>query len=197
MRTFSTVMVSALVQEHLQRSIEARPGMTRDQQAAITLAHQLMTPAWYEATPDERQRGSKVWADRSRAVFDTPEWIRIFGSIGPEDEDMRQKIASASALPEPSAYDEMARLPREEQLADFAGAAPHKKASIYRGYFQHLAARRDATTDQREALLRSAALVSPEWYEPGESPSRDEMDRLIRAAFGDGAARIMMIIGPA
>jgi hypothetical protein len=197
MRTFSTVLVSALVQEHLQRSIEARPGMTSDQYAAIALARELMTPAWYEATPDERQRGSKTWAARSRAVFDTPEWIRIFGSIGPEDEDVRRKIAGSIALPEPSAYDELARLPHEAQLAELAAAAPHKKASIYRGYFAHLAARRDVTTDQREALLRSAALVSPEWYEPGESPSRVETDRLLRAAFGEDAAWIMMTIGPA
>jgi hypothetical protein len=108
-----------------------------------------------------------------------------------------QKIAGSSARPGPSAYDDLTRLPHEAQLAELAAASPHKKASIYRGYFEHLAARRDVTTEQREALLRSAALVSPEWHEPGESLSRDETDRLLRAAFGEDAAWIMMTIGPA
>ncbi len=102
MRTFSAVTVSALVQEHLQRSIDARPSMTEDQRAAIALARELMTPAWYRATSEERERWSKTWADRSCAAFDTPEWIRIFGSIGPEDDAIRQKIANAEAPPEPA-----------------------------------------------------------------------------------------------
>jgi len=97
----------------------------------------------------------------------------------------------------PTTYDELARLPHEAQLANFAAAAPPKKALIYRGYFEHLAARRDVTTDQRKALLRSAALVSPEWYEPGESSSRVEMNRLLQAAFGEDAAWIIKTVGPA
>ena len=51
---------SALVQEHLRRAIEARPGMSEEQRVVIDLAREAMTSAWYGATSDERQ----VWGDR-------------------------------------------------------------------------------------------------------------------------------------
>jgi hypothetical protein len=110
---------SALVQEHLRRSIAARPWLTEEQRAVIDLAREAMTPAWYEATPEERQRWGDRWGQRIGEAFDHGEFIRIFGSIGPEDEAIRQMIAEATVPPprEPSAYEEIEGRSREEQVA--------------------------------------------------------------------------------
>jgi hypothetical protein len=104
----------------------------------------------------------------------------------------------------PTSYDDIAPLPREEQLAAFKAASPVEKAAIYRAHFTHFAARPGVTAEQREVLLRSAALVSPDWYAlaadaPGWAERvqvpRDEMERVLRAAFGDEASRITMTLG--
>ncbi|MEO5725905.1 MAG: hypothetical protein ACMG6S_07915 [Byssovorax sp.] len=114
-------------------------------------------------------------------------------------------VVLASCTSPTATYDDVAPLPRDEQLAAFASASPTEKAAIYRGHFERLAAREGVTAEQRAALLRSAALVSPDWYDlapsaPGwaervQAP-RDEMERITRAAFGERASRITMAIGP-
>ena len=114
-------------------------------------------------------------------------------------------VAALASCTEPSTYEGVARLPRNEQLAAFVAASPVEKAAIYREHFTHYAARPSVTAQQREALLRSAVLVSPDWYAlapnaPGwaervEVP-RAEMERVVRAAFGADASRVMMTIGP-
>jgi hypothetical protein len=105
----------------------------------------------------------------------------------------------------PTTYDDVAPLPRDARLAAFVAASPTEKAAIYREHFTHLAARDGVTAAQRDALTRAATLVSPDWYvlapdAPGwaervQAP-RDEMERLVRGAFGEEAARVMMTIGP-
>jgi hypothetical protein len=114
-------------------------------------------------------------------------------------------VALASCASPTTTYDDVAALPRDEQLAVFASASPTEKAAIYREHFERLAAREGVTVEQRAALLRSAALVSPDWYAlapnaPGwtervKAP-RDEMERITRAAFGARASSITMAIGP-
>jgi hypothetical protein len=97
----SPEQASVLVQEHLRRSIAARPEMNDAQRSAVALAQQLFTPAWY-AGPHETRVAA--WqgelGQRLDEAFDLPERIRIFGSIGPEDEGLRAKIADAVAPPE-------------------------------------------------------------------------------------------------
>ena len=101
LHTLSPEQASVLVQEHLRRSIAARPEMNDAQRSAVALAQQLFTPAWY-AGPHEIRVAA--WqgelGQRIDEAFDLPETIRIFGSIGPEDEGLRAKIADAVAPPE-------------------------------------------------------------------------------------------------
>jgi hypothetical protein len=113
-------------------------------------------------------------------------------------------VALASCA-SPTSYEDVAPLPRDAQLAVFAAASPAEKAAIYREHLTRYAVRPTVTAAQRAALLRSAALVSPDWYSltpeaPGwtervKAPG-DEMDRLMRSAFGEEAPRVMMAIGP-
>lgn len=87
---------SALMQEHLRRSVAARPEMTEAQRALIAEAHEVFTVAWYAGQHDDRVA---VWqgpfGQRVDALFSHAENIRIFGSIGPEDEGLRRRIADA------------------------------------------------------------------------------------------------------
>jgi hypothetical protein len=199
---------SALIQEHLRRAIEARPGMTEEQRAVIDLAREAMTPAWYAATPDERQVWGDKWGHRIGTAFEPGEYVRIFGSIGPEDDAIRQMITEAS-VPSSSAhaitYDDVAHLSRKDQYAVFVASSPDEQAAIYAGHLAHYAELPGLTAGQRAAVERAATLVSSEWYAltpdaPGwrervEAP-REEMERLLRGAFGEQASRVMMTIGP-
>lgn len=88
---------SALMQEHLRRSAAARPEMTEAQRAVIAEAREVFTVAWYAGEHDDRVA---VWkgpfGQRVDASFSHAENIRIFGSIGPEDEGLRRRIANAA-----------------------------------------------------------------------------------------------------
>lgn len=100
-QTLSPVQVSALVQEHLRRCVAARPEMTDEQRGAIAFASEVFTPAWYDGGYEAR---AAAWqgelGERIDKVFSLPETIRIFHTIGPEDEGLRAKIADAVAPPE-------------------------------------------------------------------------------------------------
>ena len=101
---------SALVQEHLRRSVAARPEMTAAQREVIAQAQQIFTAAWC-AGPDEMRAATwqGPFSQRMGDAFSVAERIRIFGSIGPEDEGIRQRIAEAMAPPlrEPAAADDV------------------------------------------------------------------------------------------
>lgn len=105
----SSVEQSALKQEHLRQAIASRPWLTAEQRAVIDLAREAMTPAWFEATPEERQRWGTRWGQRIGEAFDQPEFIRIFGSIGPEDDAIRQMITDAMTPPSREAIEEAIR----------------------------------------------------------------------------------------
>ena len=84
---------SAVMQEHLRRSVASCPRMPAAQRDAIARAQHLFTPAWY-AGKDE-MRGA-VWrgpfGQRLDDVFSLEEKIRFFATIGPEDDGMRARI---------------------------------------------------------------------------------------------------------
>lgn len=88
---------SALVQEHLRRAVAARPEMTAAQREVIAEAQQIFTPAWC-AGSDEMHVATwqGPFGQRMGDAFSVAERIRIFGSIGPEDEGIRQRIAEAT-----------------------------------------------------------------------------------------------------
>lgn len=96
--TLSPEQASALVQEHLRRSVAARPEMTDEQRGAVALAQELFTPAFYTAPHETR---AAAWqgelGQRIDKAFSLPEKIRIFHTIGPEDDWLRAKIADAVA----------------------------------------------------------------------------------------------------
>jgi len=93
---FAPEHVSALVQEHLRRSIAARPEMTVLQREVISQAQQLFTPAWYSGPPEMHVAAWQGdFGQRIGDAFSVPERMRIFGSIGPEDEGIRARIADA------------------------------------------------------------------------------------------------------
>jgi hypothetical protein len=87
---------SALMQEHLRRSVAARPEMNEAPRALIAGAQEVFTVAWYAGQHDDRVA---VWqgpfGQRVDALFSHAENIRIFGSVGPEDEGLRRRIANA------------------------------------------------------------------------------------------------------
>jgi hypothetical protein len=87
---------SALIQEHLRRSVVARPEMTAAQREVISQAQALFLPAWYAGQHEMRVA---VWqgpfGQRVDQVFSREERIRLFGTIGPEDDGIRAKIADA------------------------------------------------------------------------------------------------------
>lgn len=89
---------SALVQEHLRRSVEARPDMTAAQRAVMGEAQQIFTPAWCAGSTEMR---AATWqgpfSEHMSDAFSMAERVRIFGSIGPEDEGIRRRIAEATA----------------------------------------------------------------------------------------------------
>ena len=70
--------------------------MTEAQRAVIAEAQEVFTVAWYAGQHEERVA---VWQGpfgrRVDAAFSHAENIRIFGSIGPEDEGLRRRIADA------------------------------------------------------------------------------------------------------
>jgi hypothetical protein len=87
---------SALMQEHLRRSVAAGPEMTEAQFAVIAEAQEVFTVPWYAGQHEDRVA---VWqgafGQRVDALFSHAENIHIFGSIGPEDEGLRRRIANA------------------------------------------------------------------------------------------------------
>ena len=101
LHTFSAEQASALVQEHLRRSVAGRPEMTGAQREVVASAQRLFTPGWYSGPNEARVAAWQGdFGRRIDAVFSVAEKIRIFGAIGPEDEGIRLKIADAMPLPE-------------------------------------------------------------------------------------------------
>jgi len=190
---------SALVQEHLRRCVDARPWLTPEQRDVIDLARESLTPAWFEATFDDRQRRSKMWG--------APEWIRLFGSIGPEDEAIRKTIEASTGafimvpgagVDEPidpsteeinAAYDWLeenrASLPTEYDALDVLpsrrrhlalDALPISTASalVRERIRRCVAADRHMTDAQRVTIESTIETLSPTWFEadPRERESR-------------------------
>lgn len=89
---------SALVQEHPRRSVAARPEMTAAQREVIAEAQQIFTPAWCAGS---QELHASLWqgpfSQHMGEAFSVAERVRIFGSIGPEDEGIRRRIAEATA----------------------------------------------------------------------------------------------------
>ena len=89
---------SALVQEHPRRSVAARPEMTAAQRKVIAEAQQIFTPAWCAGS---QELHASLWqgpfSQHMGEAFSVAERVRIFGSIGPEDEGIRRRIAEATA----------------------------------------------------------------------------------------------------
>lgn len=76
-----------LVLERIQRCTDADPDLTDEQRAVIAGAPLTLTPAWCEASGEEREAS---WPDggfwqRTREAFTEKEWSRIFGSEDIED----------------------------------------------------------------------------------------------------------------
>jgi hypothetical protein len=98
---------------------------------------------------------------------------------------------------QPTTYEDVARLPPDEQLAVFKAANPVEKAAIYRGHLAHYADRPGLTEAQRAACRHAASLISEVDYWPHDTPewkarAADESDeRGIREAFGDDAKLVL------
>ncbi len=91
---------SALLQEHLRRSVAARPDMTAAQREVIAQAQQIFTPAWCAGSQEMHAATWQGSFSQSMGdAFSVAERIRIFGSIGPEDDDIHRRIAEATAPP--------------------------------------------------------------------------------------------------
>ncbi len=76
-----------LVLERIQRCAEADPYLTEEQRAVIASAPLTLTPAWSEASNEEREAG---WPDggfweRAREAFTVEEWSRVFCSDDAQD----------------------------------------------------------------------------------------------------------------
>ena len=76
-----------LVLERIQRCADADPYLTDEQRAVIASASLMLTPAWSEASNEEREAR---WPDggfwqRTSEAFTSEEWSRIFGSDDAQD----------------------------------------------------------------------------------------------------------------
>jgi hypothetical protein len=91
------VQASAILREHFRHAVAARPQMTAEQLEVITATSSLVTPAWVAM---ERQARVMAWhaaiGEPADDAFTLAERIRIFESIGPEDDGLRRRIADAA-----------------------------------------------------------------------------------------------------
>lgn len=89
---------SAIMRDHLQRTGAAHSGMTEEQREVIADVGAFLSPAWFAG---ERQARVTAWhrafGQRIDGAFTLAEKIRIFESIGPEDDGIRRKIAEATS----------------------------------------------------------------------------------------------------
>jgi hypothetical protein len=89
---------SAIMRDHLQRASAAQPGMTEEQREVVADVGAFLSPAWFAG---ERQARVTAWqrafGQRIDGAFTLAERIRVFESIGPEDDGIHRKIADATA----------------------------------------------------------------------------------------------------
>lgn len=94
------VQASAILREHFRCAVEARPAMTAEQREVIAATSSFITPAWFAS---ERQARVTAWyaaiGEDADDAFTLAERIRIFESIGPEDDGIRARVADATAPP--------------------------------------------------------------------------------------------------
>ncbi len=87
---------SAIMREHLQRA--ARPEMTAEQREVIADVAELLSPAWFTEKRALRVMAwHRAFGERINRTFELAEKIRVFESIGPEDEGLRRRIAEAAS----------------------------------------------------------------------------------------------------
>ena len=85
-----------LVLARIQRCAEAFPCLTDEQRAVIASAPLTLTPAWSEASNEEREAG---WPDggfweRAREAFTVEEWSRVFGGDDAQDSWLYSRFLS-------------------------------------------------------------------------------------------------------
>ncbi len=159
----SPIPASTILREHLRRAVVARPAMTATQREVIADAQAFLAPAWFAR---DRQERVAIWHERFGhridAAFSFAERVRIFESVGPEDDGIHARIGDATArsAPDTARYDDFAALAVDDQITAWADASPAVKAEIDRGHFERLAMGQEVTVTQREALLHAAALVA-------------------------------------
>jgi hypothetical protein len=89
---------SAILREHFRRAIASRPEMTAEQRELIAATSDFVSPAWVAT---ERQTRVMAWhavfGQRIDRAFTLAERIRVFESIGPEDDGIRARIADVTA----------------------------------------------------------------------------------------------------
>jgi hypothetical protein len=84
---------SVLVQTHLARYLMAHPELTPAQREGIAAAQVVMTPIWFAMAPLERQRVGEEELEPLMGAFDHAEFIRIFATVGPEEDAIRKLCA--------------------------------------------------------------------------------------------------------
>lgn len=92
---------------------------------------------------------------------------------------------TSCAAPDALTYQDVVDLPHQEQIHVMQGASPENMAAIYQAHLAHVAELPSVTPEERAALARARALVTPEWYSsdaPGERMRADqaEAERLVR-----------------
>lgn len=94
----SPIEASAIMREHFRCVILSRPDLTAEQREVIAETSALISPAWI--TMDPAARGAAWLAGigkREMREFTIADRVRIFESIGPEDDGVRQRIIDKTA----------------------------------------------------------------------------------------------------
>jgi hypothetical protein len=91
------VLASAIMDEHLQRA-GADAGRTEEQREVIADVRAYMSPTWWAGEPVARAMAwQREIGERVDETFTLADRIRIFESIGPEDDGIRRRIADRAA----------------------------------------------------------------------------------------------------